>query len=107
MNATLAPRTLSAVLSVNATICLYGTHDRGFFFLADAANGVSVEDETRTFSLTAVVWMAKKALSRKGVEGEVVVFLPGGEKMAKTSVESIEYFGDLKFVDAPVLSVRL
>lgn len=101
-----------------AQVCLYGTREKGFAYLASrpelsspiAAKGGWSADETRPdgryLSLTEIVDKAKADLRTLGVRsGELVVFFPGGERCARTPVDEFEAVGAMKLEAAPVVVV--
>lgn len=101
-----------------AQVCLYGTRDVGFAYLASGpelsspigAKGGWNPDETRPsghyLSLTEIIDKAKADLRALGIRsGEVLVFFPGGERCARTPVDEAEAVGGMKLEPAPVVVV--
>lgn len=100
-----------------AQVCLYGTRETGFAYLASgpelsspilAQGGWSAEDETRPSgqyrTLTEIVAAAKADLRALGVtRGELLVCFPGGEQCARTRVEAFERVGAMSLEPAPVV----
>ena len=101
-----------------AQVCLYGTRESGFAYLASrpeltaaiSAKGGWNADETRPagryLSLTEVIAGAKLDLYELGItRGEVIVFFPGGERCARTRVDAFEAVSDMAIEPAPVVVV--
>lgn len=105
-------------MSPIAQVCLYGTRETGFAYLASgpklsspiAAKGGWSTDETRPsghyLSLTEIIDKAKADLRALGIRsGEVIVFFPGGERCAHTSIDEFEAAARMKLEPAPVVLV--
>ena len=105
-------------MSPIAQVCLYGTRDVGFAYLASGpelsspigAKGGWNADGTRPsghyLSLTEIIDKAKADLRALGIRsGEVLVFFPGGERCARTPVDEAEAVGGMKLEAAPVVVV--
>lgn len=101
-----------------AQVCLYGTRETGFAYLASrpeltaaiSAKGGWNTDETRPsgryLSLTEVIAGAKLDLYELGItQGEVVVFFPGGERCARSRIDAFEAVNDMAIEPAPVVVV--
>lgn len=93
-----------------AEICLYGTTSVGAGYLISVQNekpfGQHEPRQGRSF--TEAVYMAAGELAARGVlEGQIVIYAPGGLKRSLVSLSSIPNFGSLKWETAPqhVISV--
>src|SRR5262245_39252201 len=91
-------------------ICLYGSPDVGYGFLAEHRDGRRFGDgEPRHYwSLTDAMWMAAIDL-RGGYElggtERARVFSPDGERMALLDLHGLRYFGELDWGPIPVLTI--
>lgn len=89
-------------------ICLYGTRHTGAGWLARV--GASLDghligdaEPNPDHTFTEAVWMACDALRNAGIKaGMVRVFESGGKNCADTDINNPGYYGDLKWVPAPV-----
>lgn len=90
-----------------AELCLYGTRDAGFGWIARTGDGVLLGDgELRFDSVTVAVWTAQQALTDAGAwKCPVVIFEPGGRRMARSSVGSVPSYGLLVWETAPVFVI--
>jgi hypothetical protein len=95
--------------AVAAEICLYGTYVVGAGYIARAADGTMFGDgEPRAdWSQTDAIFRACANLERAGVRGRVVIFAPGGQRMAVTDIGRPGTFGALRWEVAPVYTIRV
>jgi hypothetical protein len=102
-----------------AQVCLYGTRETGFAYLASgpeltspilAQGGWSELDEAapsgRVATLTEIVEHAKAALRALGVErGQVLVCFPGGRQCARTPIDQFQSAGSMTLEPAPLVAI--
>lgn len=100
-----------------AQVCLYGSRETGYAYLASgpalsspilAQGGWSAADESRPSgehrTLTEVIARAKADLRAHGIHrGELLVCFPGGAQCARTRVEAFESVGKMSLEPAPVV----
>jgi len=88
------------------SICLYGTREHGFGWIAMAGGESFGDGELRSHSATNAVWGAADALRKAGFKrGPVEIFAPGGEKMAKSNLKFVPSYGLLEWGPAPVYTI--
>lgn len=92
-----------------ADICLYGTRDHGFGYLADSRAGLHIGDGALTHrTATAAYWTACQELRTSGCDSGIVrVFAPGGEFVAEGSLDAPPWYGDLKWDRAEAFAAEL
>jgi hypothetical protein len=96
-----------------AEICLYGTRDAGFGFIARAADG-RMFGKGELFagrSMTETVWLAVDELKTAGVSGAggatVAIFAPGGARLAVEAFANVRAVGDFAWQTAPTFTVSV
>lgn len=116
--------TLSALTGKQATICLYGAGPYGWLadtnipgVVARLGDGGDRGDGIayKFSSVTEAIWSAQEEIRRALVTGgvkfgtpvDVTVYLPGGSKCATLSLFDTKYAGDLAWVVAPQIEVRV
>ena len=105
-------KSVSELLNVSSTICLYGNATIGYGFIADVKTGKAVGDGAIKSGscLTSTIVDAIYALRREcgaDEEGTLAIFLPGGEKVATIAFNRFRYAGDLSFGPAPKFSISI
>lgn len=97
------------------SVCLYGTRDKGFGFLAaiEPIEGKGVPEllgdgELRFEGLNDAFWAGMNALDKRLPQGLIAVFAPGGERMASCAIEDIwPYYGALQWGPAPIFTIPI
>ena len=89
--------------TIVADICFYGNHSIGHGFIAQLADGRMIGDgvPVKERSATEALWLACEEIRKSGIgAGKVRCFMPGGQRMAVTSLSHPGYYGELKWEPA-------
>lgn len=96
--------------NIVAEICLYGTSQIGFGYIAALPDGRMFGDGSpvRDRTATDAIWLAVDDVRGAGADGgQVAIYAPGGERVAYAPLWSVPSYGLLQWEAAPVYEISV